>query len=259
MSALEHFYSGMEWNPRPLHGVDLKMWCYLVGAVGLCLNVLSAMALHLQVQGDTGPSRAAVAYLIMIMWFATEYMWFERVHLYTYDLFRERLGFKIVWGCFCFYPFFYCVGVWPLVDPAGYTNGDISQQAARLIVALYAGGWVLTRGANLQKYALKRGRKTFLGMQLITVPGSNGRLLCSGWWGISRHVNYLGEIVQGIALALPGWLATGSLVPWLYPAYYLVLFIPRQLDDDVVCAAKYGEAWARYTALVKYRIMPYVG
>ena len=34
-----------------------------------------------------------------------------------------------------------------------------------------------------------------------TVPGSGGRLLCSGWWGLSRHVNYCGEIVQAVALA----------------------------------------------------------
>lgn len=258
MSAIAHFYSGMEWNPRPLHGVDLKMFCYLVGAVGLVLNVLSAVQLHLEMRDGAGPSTAIVTYTAMIMWFAFEYMWFEHVHLYTYDLFRERLGFKIVWGCFCFYPYFYCIGVWPLVDPAAYDGKDLSSAAALLIVSLYAAGWMLTRGANMQKFALKQGYKAFLGMKLVTVEGSNGRLLCSGWWGISRHVNYLGEIVQAVALALPGWLATGSLLPWLYPVYYLALFIPRQLDDDVVCAAKYGEVWDRYTAVVRYRIVPYV-
>ena len=27
----------------------------------------------------------------------------------------EKLGFKLCWGCLLFYPFFYCIGVWPLV------------------------------------------------------------------------------------------------------------------------------------------------
>ena len=43
-----------------------------------------------------------------------------QVHLYTYDLFRERVGGKLTWGCLCFYPWFYPIGVWPL---AGLTSG----------------------------------------------------------------------------------------------------------------------------------------
>jgi protein-S-isoprenylcysteine O-methyltransferase Ste14 len=93
-------------------------------------------------------------------------------------------------------------------------------------------------------------------MELQTVPGSNGRLLCNGWWALSRHVNYCGEIVQALALALPGYLATRSLLPFLYPVYYLALFIPRELDDEKICAEKYGEAWADYKRRVPYRIFP---
>ena len=80
----------------------------------------------------------------------------------------------------------------------------------------------------------------------------------SGWWGLARHVNYLGEVTQGIALALPGYLATGSLVPWLYPLYYVLLFVGRQIDDDLACAAKYGAAWESYCSMVPYRILPFV-
>lgn len=90
-----------------------------------------------------------------------------------------------------------------------------------------------------------------------TVPGSRGRLLASGFWGVSRHVNYLGEVLQAVALALPGWFATGSVLPWAYPAYYVALFVPRALDDDAQCAAKYGAAvWGAYTRAVPWRIVP---
>ena len=285
-SALVTFYTGYEWNPRPLDGdFDLKMWGYLVGGLQLALHLASALCAHALARnrneengggggggdgGGTGTgataaaaadaavsghfvSNAAAAYCLMLGWFVAEYMWFEHVHLTTYDLFRERTGFKLAWGCLCFYPFFYHVGVWPLVQ---WPMADISPQVAVLICTLFACGWVLTRGANMQKYAHKRGAKTFLGLRQETVPGSNGRILCSGWWGVSRHVNYLGEIVQALALALPGWLATGSLLPWLYPLYYLALFVPRQMDDDAVCEKKYGKAWLTYKALVPYRIAP---
>jgi delta14-sterol reductase len=43
---------------------------------------------------------------------------------------------------------------------------------------------------------------------------------------------------------------------WLYPIYYVLLFISRQADDDKVCRAKYGELWDEYTARVKYKIIP---
>ena len=39
-------------------------------------------------------------------------------------------------------------------------------------------------------------------------------------------------------------------------AFYVALFVPRQLDDDACCARKYGPVWARYCELVPYRMVP---
>jgi hypothetical protein len=50
----------------------------------------------------------------MFSWFLVEYLYYEHVHTFTYDVFRERIGFTLTWGCFVFYPFFYCIGVRPL-------------------------------------------------------------------------------------------------------------------------------------------------
>ena len=104
-----------------------------------------------------------------------------QVHLYTYDLFAERTGFKLFWGCTVFYPFFYCIGMWPLLRSATYD--DISLLSASLAIGLYVvgkknpismpsaadhrqsfadsvlprcmAGWIMTRGANLQKFYMK--------------------------------------------------------------------------------------------------------
>jgi delta14-sterol reductase len=80
--------------------------------------------------------------------------------------------------------------------------------------------------------------------------------------------NYLGEIIQAVALSLPAtllWMAEANaaplwwvLLPWAYPLYYLAIFIPRAIDDDAVCLAKYGPVWQAYTKLVPYRLVPYV-
>ena len=121
-----------------------------------------------------------------------------------------------------------------------------------------------TPQANLQKFLFKsrgaeRASRAMGGLRMELVPQT--RLLCTGFWGVSRHVNYLGEILQATALALPGTLVGTSayyrLLPWLYPLYYVALFIPRQIDDDLQMSLKYGEAaFAEYVRRVPYRIVP---
>jgi delta14-sterol reductase len=182
----------------------------------------------------------------------------QHVHLYTYDLFAERVGFKLTWGCLCFYPFFYGIGVWSLTD----IHHDISPVHAAAAVACFVAGWVMSRGANNQKYAFKTNptpTSPFLGIAPRVVPGS--RILCSGWWGLARHINYLGEILMAVGLALPGGFpaaGTSSLLPWLYPLYYVALLFPREREDNRVCELKYGQTWRDYCRIVPYRIIPYV-
>jgi len=274
-SEVAHFFCGLShFNPTWPGAVDAKMWLYIVGAVVLQLNVISTVAAHVigrRARAVVGglhlpgllPASDSIGWAMAanagcLSFFLTEYMIMEAVHLQTYDLFRERIGFKLVWGCKCFYPFFYCLAGRPL---ASSPAADISPAAAGACVALFFLGWTLTRGANMQKAACKSGREKFtwcgVNVSMVTVPGSNGRVLCGGFWGVSRHVNYLGEILQAVALALPAWLATGALVPWLYPLYYVALFVPRQMDDDALCEAKYGKrVWGEYVARVPSRIVP---
>ena len=224
VQLMSEFYAGLQFNPR-VAGIDLKMYAYLYGAVLLQLVLVSALASHYDACGGEVHLSIAV-YVALFTWFIAEYIFFENVHLYTYDLFAERFGFKLLWGCFVFYPLFYGIGVWPLVDAC---DADLSAVEAAATVALFYCGWGLTRGANLQKYYFKvTPTRPFLGIKPQTI--SDSRILYSGFWGIARHINYLGEIMQGVALALPGYLVTGSMLPWLYPLYYLLLLIPRQWE-----------------------------
>lgn len=290
-STAAHFFYGLCFNPQ-LFGCDIKMGLYTLGACVLEWNLLSASMLHWQ--QEVHLSRALVTYTALFTWFLCEcasaatpalelppppappptealrprpsaharrYLILECVHLYTYDIMCEKMGFKLMWGCFAFYPFFYCVGVWPLV--AAPSASDISSATAAAIVLCFFGGWVLTRGANLQKYVYKtRPAGTPFACGLVangTVPGT--RLLCTGFWGVARHVNYLGEILQAVALALPGCLvaptAGAAVLPWLYPLYYVALFVPRQADDDEQIRLKYGEGpFAEYVQRVPYRMVP---
>lgn len=188
-------------------------------------------------------------------------MFFENVHLYTYDLFAEKIGFKLVWGCLAFYPFFYPLNAYLLASLP--TDPDITKESAIGISVLFFLGWFLTRGANMQKYKFRvysEKRYFFYGLIIQkTIP--NSRILCSGFWGVSRHINYFGEIIQAIALALPLYFIAQSrttrLVSLLYPLYYILLFVSRQRDDDALCKAKYGKLWDEYERIVPSRIVPF--
>ena len=65
-------------------------------------------------------------------------------------------------------------------------------------------GWVLARGANLQKFWFKRDpkAKAFGVLEPRAISGDGKHVLASGFWGLSRHINYLGEILMATGLTL---------------------------------------------------------
>lgn len=240
-------------DPRWL-GVDAKMFLYLFGAVVLEVLLLSALRFHL----DTFPGETPVAlatYVGLFSFFLCEYLFFEEVHLYTYDFVAERVGFKLGWGCLTFYPYFYGVGAW---SQAGQPDPGRPGWWPLLAAAVFFSGWSLSRGANLQKFRFKTAPgRPFLGIVPEALVDGDRRVLVNGFWGLSRHVNYLGEL--GMALGLV--LALGrplDPIPWLYPLYYVALLVPRERDDDRRCAEKYGPLWEEYRRRVPWRIVPYV-
>ncbi len=255
---LADLYSGRRENPqwvsrRGASRADAKMVLYLLGAVQLELNVLSFAAHHVLAHpGALSPG--VLVYAALFTFFVCEYLFFEEVHLYTYDFIAERVGFKLGWGCIAFYPYFYCVGLWAVAS-----KPDPHTRVALLVlyVLVFLAGWALSRGANLQKFLFKTrpGAKLFGVLAPEVVSDGEHRLLCSGFWRLARHINYLGEILMALGLTLAlGWPLDPW--PWLYPLYYLALLLPREREDDRRCAQKYGALWREYCRRVPSRILP---
>ena len=230
------------------------MWLYLTGAILLELNALSFTAHHWMLYGEQASAGIFLS-AALLTWFIIDYFIFEEVHLYTYDLFAERVGFKLGWGCLVFYPYFYPVFLWSTADlPDPHTPFWL----LLIYVLIFFAGWILSRGANLQKYYFKRNPdRAFLGIMPETITDGKNILLVNGFWGISRHINYSGEILMASGIIL----CTGypfMIWPWLYPLYYVVLLFTRQRDDNKRCALKYGELWKTYEKRVPYKIIPFV-
>lgn len=252
-SLLADLFFGRVENPQWVgKRIDAKMWLYLVGATLLGLNLYS-FAMHHRLSYPDDPSPGVLLYVGLFSFFLCEYLFFEQVHLYTYDFFAERVGFKLGWGCLLFYPYAYAVGLWSVAD---LPNPATSTPMLVIAGVTFFLGWSLARGANMQKFTFKRDPSAkFLGITPEVVTDGHKKLLVSGFWRVSRHVNYLGEILMatGLTLALGHW---GVWSTWLYPLYYVALLFPRQHDDDKRCAAKYGPLWKTYCEKVPYRIVP---
>jgi protein-S-isoprenylcysteine O-methyltransferase Ste14 len=234
--------------------IDVKMWLYLYGATMLELNAVSFTAHHFFQYGNQASAGIFLS-TALLTYFIVDYLIFEEVHLYTYDLFAERVGFKLGWGCIVFYPFFYSIFLWSTVErPDPHT----SPLLLVIYVLIFFAGWVLSRGANLQKYHFKRNpEQAFLGIKPETITDNNKSLLVNGFWGVSRHINYLGEILMASGIILcTGY--PGLIWPWLYPLYYVMLLVFRQNDDNKRCALKYGDLWKTYKEKVPWRIIPFI-
>jgi len=247
------FFGRLE-NPQSPNGqIDAKIWLYLIGAVMLQLNVLSFTAHHYLIFGKI--SSGVFLCGTMLTFFVWDYLTFEKVHLYTYDFFAERVGIKLGWGCLTFYPYFYLISLWSTINLQDL-NTPVWLLFCYALIFIF--GWIFSRGANMQKYFFKtQPEKTFLGIKPKTISDGNMTLLVNGFWGISRHINYMGEILMGLAIALSvGY--PGILCVWFYPLYYIVFLLLRQIDDNKRCSAKYGNLWNNYTKKVKYRIIPYL-
>lgn len=250
-------WAGRRLNVVLFNRLEIKMYLYIVGGTVLSLTALSGAVYHYNLHGENA-NFGVLLYALMWTWFVVDYYCFERVQLYTYDLIHEKLGFKLLWGCFVVYPYLYLIPLMGLVHlPAPELSGTAQNALYAAVIVIFFVGWIISRGSNLQKYTFKRWpEKKFLGLiEPRAVTNGDLRLLASGFWGMSQHINYFGEALIALAMALAFGYFT-NIWAWSYFIFILGLFIVRQREDERFCAAKYGSAWEEYKRSVRYRIIP---
>ena len=236
--------------------IDLKMYFYIVGSTMLSLNAFSGAVWHYD--NFNNPNPGAYLFAAFFTFYVFDYFVFERVQLYTYDVIYERLGFKMFWGALIVYGWMFIIPMWGMAAHPDPPHAGAWRYFWLIgTPTLFVVGWCISRGANMQKYTFKRWpERTFLGIKPEIIEAGERKILCSGYWGASRHPNYMGEGFYGLALAL-SWGHLGNLWAWIYFGYVIALFTYRQMDDDKRCAEKYGpDKWAEYRRRVPYRIIP---
>jgi delta14-sterol reductase len=252
LNALEAYFVGAALNPRT-GSLDWKFFCESrPGMILWVLMDLSFAAAQYQKHGTVSTGMWLVC-LFQIL-YVTDYFVLEDAILTTWDIRHEPFGFMLCWGCLVWIPFTFSLQALYLIDHPG----SLSPLAATGIFALNMAGYAIFRGSNLQKHHFRKNNgSTIWGKPAEFIETSRGtKLLVSGFWGMSRHSNYLGDLMMGLAWCL----TTGfsAVLPYFYIIYFVILLVHRERRDNDHCARKYGKDWEAYTSRVPWRILPFV-
>lgn len=250
LNLLEAFAVGACRNPR-IGSFDLKFFCESRPSMILWVLIdLSLAAKQFELHGSVSNAMIIVCFFQIL--YVVDYFYFEDAILTTWDIKHENFGFILGWGCLVWIPFAYSLQPLYLVaHPEPLPWWSVTG-----IVLLNLAGYYIFRTSNLQKHRFSNDpTKPIWGKPPEFIQTERGtKLLTSGWWGISRHSNYLGDWMMGLSWSLS--CGFGRMLPYFYPLYFAFLLIHREWRDGNHCAEKYGADWQQYTAKVRWRIIP---
>jgi delta14-sterol reductase len=246
------FFMGTVLNPR----LGLFDWKFFIESrMGMgtwgALCVIVPWAQYEQT-GHVSLAMGVVAFCQL--WYVTDFFVFESNLLSMLDIVYENFGFMLAFGCMTWIPFTFA-----LQEQYLLVHGhDLPVIAAAAIVVLNFLGYTVFRDSNLQKQRFRRDPSANVwGQPPKTLPTKRGtKLLLSGWWGLSRHANYMGDLTMALSWCLTT--GFGSVVPYFYFVYFAPLLVNRERRDHALCKAKYGDDWDAYCKLVPSRIVPWM-
>ncbi|XP_044536693.1 delta(14)-sterol reductase TM7SF2 isoform X1 [Gracilinanus agilis] len=246
------FFLGRELNPR-FGSFDLKYFCELrPGLIGWALINLALLLREAERQRGW-PSLAMGLVSAFQFIYVADALWYEEAVLTTIDIIHDGFGFMLAFGDLVWVPFIYSLQAQFLLNHPQ----SLELPVAGAICLLKAIGYFIFRGANSQKNTFRRNPSDPSVAGLETIPTATGRhLLVSGWWGMVRHPNYLGDLIMALAWSLP--CGVTHLLPYFYFFYFVILLVHREYRDERQCLQKYGLAWREYCRRVPYRIVPYI-
>ncbi|KAJ7773363.1 ERG4/ERG24 ergosterol biosynthesis protein [Mycena metata] len=243
------FYIGRELNPS-IGSFDLKTFNEL--RPGLILWTLIDISMVCEQATRRGGFSQVTDSLWLTLLFQGLYVadaLYNEPGIFTQmDITTDGFGFMLSVGDLAWVPFVYCLQARYLV----FTPVVLGPALTAVVVLFNFVGYYIFRTANGEKNDFRNGKNP-KNLQFFTTE-SGSKLLTSGWWGRSRHPNYLGDLLMALAWSFPTGFATP--ITYFYVTYFAVLLIHRQRRDDEACEKKYGKDWKKYMELVPYRIIP---
>ncbi|PVV02279.1 hypothetical protein BB560_003272 [Smittium megazygosporum] len=263
-NILYDIFMGVELNPR-IKDFDFKL--FFNGRPGIIawtlINLSFGAAQYYQLGYVTN---SMILLNILHAIYVVDFFYFEDWYLRTIDIAHDHFGYYLAWGDLVWLPFTYT-----LQSHYAYRNPvDLSPVEFSLILALGLIGYYIFRNANNQKDVVRKlngnaniwgSPATFISASYSTGDKKTSKsiLLTSGFWGISRHFNYIGDLLMCTAFgASVCGLKQFHFMPYYYLLYMTVLLVHRIQRDHSRCSAKYGIYWDQYCKVVPYKLIPYV-
>ncbi|XP_033114985.1 7-dehydrocholesterol reductase-like [Anneissia japonica] len=259
-NILYDYVMGTEFNPRFGKWFDFKL--FFNGRPGICawtLINLSYAAKQYELYGHVTNSMMIVNILHAI--YVVDFFWNEAWYLNTIDIHHDHFGWMLAWGDNVWLPWMYTLqGLYLVYHPV-----ELSVWYASSLLVLGLLGYYIFRATNCQKDHFRNtsgdckiwgAKPKVIECSYYAADGEKrqSKLLLSGWWGIARHMNYTGDLMQALACCLTGGFT--HIFPYFYIIYMTILLVNRCYRDEHRCSMKYGLDWKRYTSIVQHRIIP---
>jgi len=266
---LMNWIYGIELNPFIL-GFEVKHFSYRPAFIIEHLIVLGAMSKQYVISESNSISISMVIYQVITLIYIGDCFFYEDGILLMFDIIEENFGFMLLMGDYVWIPFAFSIQCFFIVGSNQIVTIIPEPIYYFLTVNLFIIGYIIFHGANSQKKQFRKDPTAHIWGETPKVieTGIKGKdLLISGWWGIARKINYLGDILIAISWSqpcgllpsisgLPQWLS--FILAYFYPIYLTTLLFFRAKRDDDRCRKKYGKVWDDYCRKVKYIIIPYI-
>ncbi|KAJ5626176.1 hypothetical protein N7510_002485 [Penicillium lagena] len=288
-NPLYDFFIGRELNPRirlpipfvsePSRTIDIKVFMEMrPGLLGWTILNLSNVAHQYRTYGYVTDSIVLVT--IFQGFYILDALYMEPAIMTTMDIIMDGFGYMLSFGDVVWVPHIYSVqsrylSIFPY---------ELGWTGRAFVLGVIAVGYSIFRGANNQKNRFRTNPDDPKLKHIKYIETASGsKLMTSGWWGLARHINYLGDWTMSWAYCLPtgvagyviiesinpgtgnlqkqalqtaearGW---GMILTYFYMLYFAILLIHRERRDEEKCKKKYGADWDRYTSMVRSRIIP---
>lgn len=241
------WFIGRELNPR-IGEWDIKLFCEL--RPGLLLwFLLNLSSLQRQYQNLGYVTNSMILVNLLQFIYIIDGVLNEEGCLTMIDITTDGFGFMLAFGDLCWVPFCYCLQSRYLA----LVELELSTISVISIVSIMLVGFYIFKASNNQKNDFRQGKLPHM-KSIQTDRGT--KLLIEGWWGISQHINYFGDILIALSWCLPTGFNT--VLTYFYVIYFTSLLLHRQSRDEEKCKNKYGKYWVEYEKKVPYKIIPYV-